>query len=287
MVATHGLFSLRRAVRDSAVASSLWFVGDTFSQWIADKNVHSHAKDAVAKLDSAEHAVVLGDLSSDQRDAYMGPLRVPGAFGNASDSDFAGPCDEWRDVIDDAVPDLHTVSLVGAEDEAEVSLREACDAQAEGIALQPRGAHLAGHSFWRDSWDRHRTGKMMLYGLLLTGPVCSVWYPFIARFAARTFPTSRKFAIGLQMAMDQLLFEPPMLALFFAFNAWEPSRPWAATFRHKMDDNFVTTYMADMAYWPGVMGCTFAFVSPTRQTMVVQVANLFWTVFLSTIGAED
>ena len=127
-------------------------------------------------------------------------------------------------------------------------------------------------------FDPQRTGRMVTWGGLFNGPAGHVFYAQLDRFI--TMAGAR--GIACKIAVDQLLFTPP---LTFAYFVWQfllssPS-PSAAGAAENASSNLWPTLKVNWAYWSLVHIVTFAAIPLEYRVAFVAVKNFFWGGYLS------
>ena len=129
-----------------------------------------------------------------------------------------------------------------------------------------------------EPWDMQRTGRMLSWGGLVNGPAGHLFYEQLDRFVL----LGGARGVASKIAIDQLLFTPP---LTFAFFVWQhclsspsPSAAGAATMA---SSNLWPTLKVNWLYWSCVHVVTFAFIPLEYRVAFVAVKNFFWGGYLS------
>lgn len=142
--------------------------------------------------------------------------------------------------------------------------------------------NAASRSFWEEL-DVWRTAKCAGYGATITGPLLATWYPFLDRVCVR-YNVTRRFGLWgapiLKVLADELLMDPPCLALFYGYmNVWEGGS--LATFQSKLETQFVPSWLTSLAIWPWILLGTFRFVPLYAQAPLINACGILWDGFLS------
>ena len=86
--------------------------------------------------------------------------------------------------------------------------------------------------------------------------------------------------------MDTIVFDPLYLALFFttttAMEGLGRVEIWA-----KLKDDFLSTWLIDVAVWTPIQTANFRFVPVLYQSLVVQSCNIGWNAYLSYVQHHD
>lgn len=126
-------------------------------------------------------------------------------------------------------------------------------------------------------FDWHRSARLVGVNCVLVGPTLTVWYGFLGRvtagFGTGLLPTIKR------MAIDQLLFAPPFIALFFLT---------AATFEGKMMDGperlrkgWASAVLANYSLWPAAQMINFGLVPAAFRVLFSNCVGVVWSCYLS------
>ncbi|KAM3574443.1 hypothetical protein VYU27_003641 [Nannochloropsis oceanica] len=131
---------------------------------------------------------------------------------------------------------------------------------------------------------RGRNGKrtlgFLLFGGLITGPVCHYWYGFLERHV-KTFHGAKNVAI--KVLLDKLLFTPPFLALtLFLLRALETGRFGPAW--QGMKHIYVPTLKTNLKVWTVAQAINFTYTPPAYRVLFGNVVALWWSFYLSRLG---
>lgn len=140
--------------------------------------------------------------------------------------------------------------------------------------------------------DWHRTLRLAIWGLCITGPFNCIWYQFLERYINSYDIITTSFA---RMALDQFIIAPIFLALFFAYNVFleensnaglQPakslfSRGWKQQLRTKMRQNYWDVLKSNWKVWPLVQCLNFSIVPLQYRLIFVNIVALGWNAYLS------
>jgi len=137
-----------------------------------------------------------------------------------------------------------------------------------------------------DGWPIHnpyRTLRMAIYGGGVFGPLVVNWYKFLQR--AVRIPNSPNLEIVSRVALDQAVFTPVNLTLFFSSMATMEGimgddrkkmqgLDTRERVRRKLQDNWLQGLKANWTVWPGVQLVNFRFVPLEHRLLVVNLVSL-------------
>mmetsp|Transcript_23045 Transcript_23045/g.33685 ORF Transcript_23045/g.33685 Transcript_23045/m.33685 type:complete len:291 (+) Transcript_23045:256-1128(+) len=128
-----------------------------------------------------------------------------------------------------------------------------------------------------------RTAQCAFFGATVTGPILAVWYPFLDKICVAKNVTLRYGIWGAPVAKvvaDEFLMDPPSLVLFYSYmNACEGGS--LETLKHKLDSEFMVSWLTSLAVWPWVLLGTFRFLPVYAQAPLINVCCVVWDGFLS------
>ena len=150
--------------------------------------------------------------------------------------------------------------------------------------------------------DVQRAARMASWGLLVNGPIGHLWYLGLERMVR----IQGALAIAAKVAIDQLVWTPPLTALFFTYEGclqgetldeakgcaaeklwptlkanWVVRRPRQS--RASVMSIIAVPIPVSRAWqvWPVVHLCTFSVVPLNYRVLWVNCANFVWSGFLS------
>jgi protein Mpv17 len=130
-------------------------------------------------------------------------------------------------------------------------------------------------------YDFRRTFKLCTFGTLLSGPSMVLWYRILAGRVRFANPTNSAIA---RVCLDQLLFAPTFLAIFYFYNGIADTEgdniDWAEI-RERMDISYLDTLKTNWMIWPFVQLGNFRLVPLNYQSLLVNTVALGWNSYLS------
>jgi hypothetical protein len=133
-----------------------------------------------------------------------------------------------------------------------------------------------------------RTVQVATYGAFVTGPIYALWYPFLDRQCvswqlAKRWSGNAWAVPVFKVAVDELLMDPPTIAMFFTYMEWCQNNmvfDYDRT-RTKIIRELPVAWMTSLVAWPAVLLATFRWVPVYAQPVVVNVCAIVWDGFLS------
>eukprot|EP00210_Caulerpa_lentillifera_P002820 g2694.t1 len=123
-----------------------------------------------------------------------------------------------------------------------------------------------------------RTFRMVLFGVLMDGPIGHVWYSNIDRLVMPSEPTAPK-AVFIKTCLDQLAWAPFFNCVFIAFIDILKGHPMMIP--HTIRMKFGKTMMANYALWPLAHVINFRFVPSKQRILYINAVQICWTTYLS------
>lgn len=138
-------------------------------------------------------------------------------------------------------------------------------------------------------WDYTRTLQAASYGGMVSGPLYALWYPWLDRqvvayqITARWFRNSPWADPMVKVAADEILMDPPTIALFFGYMDYcQHDMTWDADrVRHKVVMELPGAWVTSLLTWPAVLLATFRWVPLYAQPAIVNLCAILWDGFLS------
>lgn len=130
----------------------------------------------------------------------------------------------------------------------------------------------------------YRTLRMAIYGGGVFGPLVVNWYKFLQ--TAVRIPSSPNLEIVSRVALDQVVFTPVNLTLFFSSMATMegimgddgkgkgPGFGTRERVSKKLRDRWLQGLKANWTLWPGVQLVNFKFVPLEHRVLVVNLVSL-------------
>jgi protein Mpv17 len=140
------------------------------------------------------------------------------------------------------------------------------------------GDLVAQHISHPDMVDVTRILRLGAYGLLLDGPIGSMWYDVLEKFVCPDEPTGNK-AVLMKTALDQVVYATIMTAVFFAvIRTWE-GHPEAIM--STLQAKFWPTLAANYMVWPLAHVINFKFVPSQFRILYNNAVCVAWLTYLS------
>jgi len=130
-------------------------------------------------------------------------------------------------------------------------------------------------------YDLMRTGRFLVFGTFLGGPMFSMWY----RHLAKTFE-GKKYAQVKMVACDQLGFAPPFLAFFLTSMEVMKGQSFK-DIKSKMKQDYLEVLKTNYKIWPAVQAINFTFVPLHLRIVTVNIVAIFWNTYLAFISGRS
>jgi protein Mpv17 len=140
------------------------------------------------------------------------------------------------------------------------------------------GDLIAQHFSHHGAVDILRAVRLGAYGLMIDGPVGSIWYDILEKYVYPTEGTSTK-AVLAKTALDQVVYATIMTAVYFAVIRCMEGQPdliWAT-----LQSKFVPTLAANYVIWPLAHIINFRFVPSDYRILYNNVVCVAWLTYLS------
>jgi len=133
-------------------------------------------------------------------------------------------------------------------------------------------------------FDFERLTRFMAYGFLMA-PIQFQWFGALSRWfpitkASGTVPALKR------VAMDQLIFAPIGLSVFFTFMTVAEGGGRRAVIK-KFQDVYVPALRANYLLWPAVQIMNFRVIPIQFQIPFVSTIGIAWTAYLSMTNSAD
>lgn len=125
------------------------------------------------------------------------------------------------------------------------------------------------------SFDWLRASRFTLLGSVLVAPVLHVWYGFLARF----IPGPLMVDAMKRLLLDQLLFAPAFIPIFFSANLLLEGRP--ELIKEKIERDLWHTVFTNYAVWIPAQFVNFSVIRPTLQVLFSNFVGFFWNIYFS------
>lgn len=108
---------------------------------------------------------------------------------------------------------------------------------------------------------------------ILFPPLCHHWYALLSvRIVGQTLTAACQ-----RMALDQMLFAPPCLALFFTLSSLLQGHSVV----HKLEEDFLPTMVSNYTLWVPAQVINFRFVPVPLRVLWANAVGFFWSIYLS------
>ncbi|KAL2918128.1 Protein required for ethanol metabolism [Polyrhizophydium stewartii] len=128
-----------------------------------------------------------------------------------------------------------------------------------------------------------RTARLGLFGSCVAGPAMVSWYGLLSR---RIVFENRLMALLARVSLDQLVFAPTFIAIFFSATGFmeglTPEAVW-----DKLKSGYPTALAGNYKLWPAVQLVNFYLVPLHHQALVVNTIALGWNTYLSVINQRS
>jgi len=127
-------------------------------------------------------------------------------------------------------------------------------------------------------YDLSSVKKLALWGTVVIAPIFTQWYKWLEN---RFPPCSITGIISNQTilkkcVLDQFVFTPPLLCLFFGGMAALECASWSFV-ESEIKTKLPTVYFADCIFWIPVQAFNFAYVPPTWRVLYIGIMTFVWT----------
>ncbi|KAI8897353.1 hypothetical protein BC833DRAFT_594093 [Globomyces pollinis-pini] len=134
-----------------------------------------------------------------------------------------------------------------------------------------------------DSYDVKRTRRLGGFGLFLAGPAMITWYRFLNLKVVIANPQK---ALLTRVAMDQLLFAPTFMAIFFTYNGYMEGEDWEGI-KNRLRKGYPSALVGNYTLWPAVQLVNFKYVPLNYQANVVNTVALGWNTYMSYLNKKS
>ncbi|KAL0046589.1 hypothetical protein WJX82_004728 [Trebouxia sp. C0006] len=128
-----------------------------------------------------------------------------------------------------------------------------------------------------------RTARMVIFGILMDGPIGHLWYTFLDGKVYPEDPKSNKAVIS-KMLCDQLLWAPFFSCVFFAVIKTLEGTP--ALIIPTIKAKLVKTLLANYAMWPLAHIINFKFIPSKQRILYINCVQVIWSAYLSNMSCK-
>lgn len=128
-----------------------------------------------------------------------------------------------------------------------------------------------------DRVDWKRTFNFSLLNFFVVPPLMHYWYGLLAtKVVGTTF-----FASVKRVVLDQALFAPFIISIFFSVNLFLNNELNGEVFSNKMQNDFVPTLLANYSVWVPAQLINFKFIPAHLNVLWANFVGFFWSIYLS------
>jgi protein Mpv17 len=135
----------------------------------------------------------------------------------------------------------------------------------------------------KDSHDWKRTLRLAAFGSCIAGPAMVYWYRFLNKNIVFQSPTKQ---VVTRVLMDQLMFSPTFLGIFFTYNGIMEGQSFEGI-KEKLRKGYWPALLGNWTVWPAVQLVNFKFVPLNYQTILVNSVALGWNTYLSILNQRS
>jgi len=127
-----------------------------------------------------------------------------------------------------------------------------------------------------------RTGRLMVYGGGIFGPLLTNWLGFLNKIQ---FSSPLK-GVVYRVFMDQTMFTPVVVGVFFGSMTLLEGKS-VADAQERIRDSYVPTLVRNWGVFVPAQIVNFALVPPPMRFLAVGTVSLFWNSYLSAVNARE
>lgn len=135
-------------------------------------------------------------------------------------------------------------------------------------------------------FDYTRPLQIGMLGLVMNGLFLTQWYNLLERVIGTSMHCKR--AVLLKVIADQVIYGPFSIMAFFAVTAFVAHKEFHEMyeqFTSKMQDRFISTFIADCSLWPLANFVNFRLVPLVYRPTFTAVVQLGWQAYLSFVSS--
>ncbi|ELR14490.1 Hypothetical protein ACA1_192610 [Acanthamoeba castellanii str. Neff] len=130
-------------------------------------------------------------------------------------------------------------------------------------------------------FDWKRTGRLMAYGFLASGPMMHGWYKALDA----AIPSASFKASIVKLCLDQSIAAPTLIASFFVVVGAMEGKS-RAELEEKMRRDYLATMKVNWSVWPLISFINFRFIPPAQRVLYVSCVSVLWNAYLSWVNAR-
>ncbi|EJU04360.1 hypothetical protein DACRYDRAFT_20915 [Dacryopinax primogenitus] len=132
--------------------------------------------------------------------------------------------------------------------------------------------------------DYIRTARLTAYGGLIFAPIICGWYGILERLPKAVI-TSPRFGVLLKVGLDQFVFTPGLIAVFFTSMTLMEGKGSEEVGR-RLHGAWAPTLVRNWGVFIPTQLVNFSVVPLQHRLLVVNVVNLFWNTYLSYANSQ-
>ena len=135
-------------------------------------------------------------------------------------------------------------------------------------------------------FDYARPFQVGMLGFFMNGLFLTQWYNLLERVIGTSMHCKR--AVFMKVAADQIIYGPFSIIAFFSFTSFlahDNIPEMLEQFSSKMQDRFITTFLADCSLWPLANFVNFRLVPLVYRPTFTSVVQLVWQTYLSFVSS--
>jgi protein Mpv17 len=132
-----------------------------------------------------------------------------------------------------------------------------------------------------NNYDFMRTIKFTIIGAVYTAPSLHYWYGGLGRL----FPGNGFSSVSYRLVLDQTVFAPTFLSIFFA-GLWFLDGETPTQVFDKLQKTLVPTLITNYSVWVPAQLINFCFVPAHLQVLYANAIGFFWNIYLSYAGNQ-
>jgi protein Mpv17 len=142
---------------------------------------------------------------------------------------------------------------------------------------------LLAQSIVGNPYNVWRTVRLVLFGVIMDGPVGHVWYTTLDEHVWANKPKSNR-AVLTKMLLDQLVWAPFFSCVFFAFIGTLEGRPdkILSSIQRKLVPMLLTNY----AVWPIAHIINFKYIPSSQRILYINCCQILWSAYMSNCQAR-
>lgn len=130
-----------------------------------------------------------------------------------------------------------------------------------------------------------RTAEFAIVGFVYVGPLLRFWFIRLDKMVSKNQSLVKQTA--KKVFFDQLIFDPPFLALFTLILSAVQQLTMAQT-KERLRNEFIDVIKTNLLIWPAAQCINFAVIPLRFQVLFVEFIAIFWNAYISKVfNSED